>query len=60
MMSSRPLIASVREGRRRTMMMMTMIENKRRLSFTSMIWNKGGAACATKELSLGHVVESIT
>ena len=40
-------------------MMMTMIRNKRRLSFMSMIWNKGGAACATKELSLGLVFELI-
>ena len=40
-------------------MMMTMIENKRRLSFTSMIWNIGGAACATKELSLGLVFKLI-
>ena len=33
--------------------MMTMIENKRHLSFTSMIWNKGGAMMRNKRVIAG-------
>ena len=35
------------------MMMMTVIKNKRRLSFTSMIWNKGGAMMRNKRVLAG-------